>query len=215
MENIITTLIYIHAGFGGIALFAGLISLIVKKGNTIHKRSGLVFFYAMLCSGLIALIVSCLPGHESPFLFAIGIFSLYFVLSGYRALRFKKPNINLTLDTWISRMMILTGILMIVLPMVNSGKLNIVLSVFGAFGIYFAIRDLRLYKDPKKVRKSWLKIHLGKMIGGYIAATTAFVVVNGFFPGISGWFIPSVIGGIYIVYWMRKVTKKTPASINT
>jgi hypothetical protein len=83
------------------------------------------------------------------------------------------------------------------------------LTVYGLVGLIFSIRDLDLYKDREKLKNDWLKIHLGKMIGGYISATTAFVVVNNFFPSIYGWFIPGIFGGIYISYWMMKLNKKT------
>jgi hypothetical protein len=43
------------------------------------------------------------------------------------------------------------------------------------------------------------------MIGGYIAATTAFVVVNNFFSSFYGWFIPGTISGLYITYWIKKI----------
>ena len=79
MEKAIQILIYIHATFGGIALLTGLISIIAKKGKPIHKKFGLVFFYSMILSGIIAMIVAVLPKHESPFLFVVGVFSLYFV----------------------------------------------------------------------------------------------------------------------------------------
>ncbi|MBL4623723.1 MAG: hypothetical protein JKY42_01055 [Flavobacteriales bacterium] len=75
MEQTIKFLIYIHAGFVGVVLLAGIISIISKKGKTVHKKAGLIFFYSMLTSGIIAMFVSSLPKHESPFLFVIGIFS--------------------------------------------------------------------------------------------------------------------------------------------
>ncbi|MBL4888284.1 MAG: DUF2306 domain-containing protein, partial [Flavobacteriaceae bacterium] len=109
MEQTFKMLIYIHAGFCGIALIAGLISIITEKGKTVHKKAGLIFFYSMLISGIIAMLVVVSPKYESPFLFAIGIFSLYFVLTGYRALRFKRKNPELKIDKWISRIMIITG----------------------------------------------------------------------------------------------------------
>ncbi|MGO3690113.1 MAG: hypothetical protein ACTJF0_06615 [Psychroflexus halocasei] len=43
MEKYIYLLIIIHASFGGIALIAGFIALIFKKGKNIHRKSGLVF----------------------------------------------------------------------------------------------------------------------------------------------------------------------------
>ncbi len=214
MEKTIQILIYIHAAFGGIALLAGLISMIAKKGKNIHRKSGLIFFYSMMLSGIIAMIVAVLPNHESPFLFAVGIFSLYFVLTGNRALNFKRKNPNLKIDKLISIIMIITGILMILLPVILTKSINIILVVFAIVGIIFSVRDLMLFKNPERLRKGWLKLHLGKMIGGYISATTAFVVVNEFFPSFYGWFIPGIVGGFIIAYWMRKMNKKTKTVAN-
>ncbi len=208
MENTIQILIYIHAAFGGIALLTGLISMNARKGNKIHKKFGLIFFYSMMISGITAMIVAFMPNHDSPFLFAVGVFSLYFVLTGKRALRFKRKNPGLKIDRWISYIMIVTGILMILLPIVISKSINIILVVFAVIGIMFSIRDLILYKNSERLRKAWLKLHLGKMLGGYISATTAFVVVNQFFPSVYGWFVPGIIGGFFITYWIRKVNKQ-------
>jgi len=209
MEKTIQIFIYMHAALGGIALITGFISMVAKKGKTIHKKSGLLFFYSMMLSGIIALVVAVLPKHESPFLFAVGIFSLYFVLTGKRALHFKLEKPDLRADKWISKIMILTGILMILLPIVLTKRIHIVLVVFAIIGIVFSVRDLKLFKNPEQLRKGWLKLHLGKMIGGYISATTAFVVVNEYFPSFYGWFIPGIIGGFVIAYWMRKLKTKT------
>ena len=211
-EKVIRALILTHASFGGIALLAGLAALIVKKGKSVHKKAGKVFYYSMLFSALSALIISVLPNHESPFLFAVGVFSSYFILTGYRALNYKMHNPALTVDRTLSWIMILVGITMILYPLLLDGSVNVVLLVFGVVGIFFASRDFRLYKDPKRLKKGWLKLHLGKMIGGYISAATAFVVVNEFFPGVYGWFIPGIIGGFYIAYWMMKINRKPVAN---
>ena len=211
MEKTIQILIYIHAAFGGIALLAGLVSIIAKKGKNIHRKSGLIFFYSMMLSGIIAMIVAVLPNHESPFLFAVGIFSLYFVLTGNRALNFKRKKPDLKIDKLISIIMITTGVLMILLPIILTKSINIVLVVYAIVGIIFSVSDLILFRNPERLRKGWLKLHLGKMLGGYISATTAFVVVNEFFPSFYGWFIPGIVGGFVIAYWMRKMNKKTVA----
>lgn len=212
MEKTIQVLIYIHAAFGGIALLTGFIAIIATKGKPLHKKSGLAFFCAMMLSGIIAMLVAVLPNHENPFLFAVGVFSLYFVLTGKRALNFKTKNLDLRIDQWISRLMIVTGILMILLPVFLTKSLNIVLLIFAIVGIALSVKDLILYKNPKRLRKAWLKLHLGKMLGGYISASTAFVVVNQFFSSIYSWFIPGIVGGFIIVYWIRKVNKKVVVS---
>lgn len=202
--------IYSHALLGGIALLSGLISLIAKKGKKVHKKMGRLFYYTMLLSALTALIIASLPQHESPFLFIIGIFSSYFIITGYRALRFKDKNINLKTDKLISWIMTFTALLMIFYNPLVHQKINIVLTVLGILGLIFSTRDLILYKNIDKLNNAWLKLHLGKMIGGYISATTAFVVVNNFFPSFYGWFVPGTIGGFYIIYWIKKLNKKQP-----
>jgi len=213
MEQAIKILIYIHAAFGGIALVAGLVSIVAKKGLGLHKKSGLIFYYTMLISAITAMIVAFLPNHESPFLFAVGIFSLYFILTGKRALRFKHKKPDLHWDKWISRIMIISGILMIFLPIIFTSSINIILCVFAIVGIIFSMRDLILYKNVDRLKGNWLKLHLGKMLGGYISATTAFVVVNEFFPSFYGWFIPGIVGGFFITFWIRILNgKKTVAN---
>lgn len=67
IEKFIRLLVYAHATFGSIALVTGLVALIAKKGKTIHKKSGLLFFYSMLVSAFIALVVAMLPNHFNPF----------------------------------------------------------------------------------------------------------------------------------------------------
>jgi uncharacterized membrane protein len=207
-EKIITNLIYVHALFGGIALLSGFISLVAKKGKNIHKKSGKLFYYCMLLSALSAMIIAILPKHTSPFLFSIGIFSSYFIITGYRALQFRNEIQNLKNDKIISWIMIMTGVLMILYnPLINY-RINIVLTTFGLIGLIFSARDLVLFQNKSKLKKVWLKLHLGKMIAGYIPATTAFIVVNNFFPSFYGWFIPGTIGGFYITYWIKKLNNK-------
>ena len=198
---------YIHAVFGGIALLSGLIALILRKGSLPHIISGKVFFWFMLSSALIALVVSCLPEHENPFLFSVGVFSSYLIITGKRAIRYKKFDISFTFDQIISVIMILTGLSMILVPIILESSLNIVLSVFGTFGIVLSIQDLIGFRNPEKLRKAYLQAHLGKMIGGYIAAVTAFIVVNQFFPPLIGWLGPTVVLTPIIIFWTRKVKK--------
>lgn len=199
--------LFSHAFLGGIALLFGLVALVTRKGSKTHKFGGKVFFWSMLISGLIAMVISWLPDHTSPFLFAIGVFSLYLISSGYLAIRYKKPHVNLTFDKVLSLLMAITALGMILTPVILSSELNIVLLVFGAIGLTLSIQDLRTYSKPDQLRQKWLQAHLGKMVGGYIAAVTAFVVVNEVLPSLVAWLAPTVIGTTFIIYWTRKVSK--------
>ena len=210
MEQFVETLIWIHAGLGGLALLAGSIALISKKGKYLHRRSGRVFYWSMLISAILALVISRLPGHISPFLFAIGLFTTYLLLTGIRALRLKKQNVSLNIDRLISRLMFGIGMLMVYggllggIPLLGPNT-NILMPIFGVLAIFLAVGDLRSFSKPDSLRKSWLRLHLTKMTGAYIAAVTAFIVVNQAIPGILGWILPSVVGTIFIVLSIRKL----------
>lgn len=207
LENLSSAqiLIIIHATLGGLALLFGAIALSVKKGGKIHKSTGKLFFYTMLGSAIVALVISTLPHHKNPFLFTIGVFSSYFLITGYLALKYRNSNLNLAIDKLVSWMMIITGFAMILYPIYLTAKPNIIMTVFGLIGIVFSIRDIKLFTKHEKLKSMWLKLHLSKMIAGYISALTAFMVVNNFFHPLIGWLGPGIIGGFYIAYWIRKV----------
>ncbi|MAZ27338.1 MAG: DUF2306 domain-containing protein [Cytophagaceae bacterium] len=205
MENFTKIFIISHASVGGIALVAGAIAILAKKGNNLHKKAGRIFYYTMLASALSALVICLLPGHESAFLFAIGVFSSYFIISGYRSLAFRrKPVINIK-DRLLAYGILTTGLVMVLYPLILEGQLNIILTVFGIVGIAFGVRDVQLLHKPDVLKKAWLKLHLGKMMGGYNAAVSAFFVVNQILPGVWNWFVPSIVGGVYISYWITKL----------
>jgi hypothetical protein len=105
--------------------------------------------------------------------------------------------------------MMITAVAMLVIALLQGGNAMVLLLIFGFLSFFMSFGDLRIFRNPEKLRSSWLKLHVSKMIGGYIAATTAFVVVNGVIPGIYGWLAPGIVGSFFITFWMRKLT---PAS---
>jgi uncharacterized membrane protein len=207
-ESSFEVVILLHAIFGMIALVAGGGSISVRKGSKPHVFMGKVFVVSMLISAISAMIIAVLPGHENPFLFSIGIFSSYFVLGGIRSKKYANPNINLTFDKIVSGAMLATGLVMVAFPIVLYGKINIVLTVFGIMGAFSSIMDFKAFSNREKLRTNWLPTHIGKMMGGYISASTAFVVVNELLPGVWAWFGPTIPGTIFISYWISKVKKK-------
>ena len=71
-------LLPIHIAAGGLAIVLGAVALSVKKGGTIHRRSGLLFVYAMLVMGVSASILSLLKGRADGNVLA-GVLTAYFV----------------------------------------------------------------------------------------------------------------------------------------
>lgn len=208
LQEIIKILLLIHIITGTLAMIAGTLSMIARKGGKIHRKSGLIFFYSLLISDVISLFVAVMPEHQNPFLFCIGIFTLYLILGGYLALRYKQKTVNLIVDKILSATMLITGLGMILYPIIQFGKFNIVLGIFGIVGVILSTVDFIRYRNKAKLREKYLQLHLTKMIGGFIASITAFIVANGMLSGLIGWLSPSVIGGFIITYWMIKLNRK-------
>jgi uncharacterized membrane protein len=205
-EATIQILILIHDLFGASALLSGSIALVTKKGGFLHRKSGLVFVVTMIISAIVSMIIAVQPNHLNSFLLSIGILTLYFVIGGYLALRYKKKYVNLLADKCLALAMLVIGIAMITYPL-YLGHLNIVMMVFGGLGTVFAITDFARFAKHEELHKHWLTLHLGKITGGYISAFTAFIVVNQYIPGIVGWLLPGVVGGVFIAVATRRVKK--------
>lgn len=204
MNNTIQFIIYLHAALGAIALLSGAIALLAKKGSPTHVKLGLVFYYSMLISAIVAMIIACLPNHENTFLFSIGIFSIYLILMGRRSIRFKNKHHTLGIEKIISATLFLTGVGMVIYSLFLSSSINVVMLVFGFISIGIAIKDYFLYQNNEIRTKKYLSLHLGKMTGGYIAAVSAFFVVNQILPGVWNWFAPGVVGSILLTIYARK-----------
>lgn len=218
MESTIKTLIYIHAFLGGLGLITGIVSIFVKKGGINHRKAGKIFSYAMFFSSLISLVVARMPNHQNLFLFLIGIFTIYMILAGNRALTLKnKPQAD-WIDKTISGAMLLVSLVMIGIGATGifKGINGYVLFVFfGVFGTFMSLKDFQTFKEYKQKKNAWLISHIGRMVGALIASITAFLVAGLNIQTLLVWILPSVLGTIYIVYWSRKFKIAKPSgSIN-
>jgi uncharacterized membrane protein len=218
MELTIKILIYIHAFFGGIGLITGLLSIMVRKGKLHHRRYGKIFSYSMLISSLLSLMIAQLPHHENLFLFLIGIFTIYMVLAGNRALTLKSTIKSKAdwMDKSISGAMLVASAIMLVIGVIGLIQQisNSVLYVFfGAFGAFMSSRDFKTFKEFTEKKNAWLISHLGRMVGALIASFTAFLVAGLHIGTITVWILPTIVGTVYIVYWNRKFKSKAKLTV--
>lgn len=214
METLFTVLLILHITAGTISLIAGPLSMINRKGGKQHRLTGKIFFYAMMLVSGTAVTMAALPGHHSPFLLIIGVFSAYLVISGYRVLNLKglakgqKPPLQ---DWGISLVMaafaayfIFTGI-----TGGNFGSSSIISIVFGSIALLLVAKDVRKYTKAPADKNFWLYDHITRMIAGNIAAFTAFLVVNNtVLPPVVAWLGPTVIGTAIISFFITKYKLK-------
>lgn len=214
METTFTILLLIHIVSGSIGLITGTINLIRKKGDKLHKNFGFFFLSEMLINGVSGLLMSLI--HFNFFLLIVGVFSIYMVSTGQRYLSLKTISPiqkALKIDWILSAGMFLFGVGFIiygVLLLLSSNNFGIVLLVFGFISISMVYQDFKNYIGRNSNKNFWLLVHIQRMMGSYIAAMTAFIVVNNtILPGIVAWLLPTVIVTPLIFKWSRKYKIQT------
>lgn len=204
-------LLVLHIIGGTISLVLGLVPIIAKKGGSLHKTTGRIFGLAMLLATFSGVALAVI--HPNKLLFLVGLFSSYLVIAGLLSIKMLKEN---QLSS-IKKAMVLptVGIVlassMIVFAIYNLIFQNlegVILLVFGAGLLFTAIADYRWINRLTQVTRSQLlSIHVGRIVGAYIASCTAFLVVNEPLPmPLLNWFIANVAFVPIIVYWQRKLS---------
>lgn len=209
MELVFKILLIIHIAAGSVGLFTGTMNIIRKKGDQLHKKVGVFFFYGMLINGFAGLLMSLI--HTNQFLLIIAVFSIYMVSTGQRYLSLKQLNKGQkpqTIDWILSSAMLLFGIGFLLFGgylVFNKNYFGTVLLVFGMISVLMVLQDFKNYQGKNPIKNFWLLVHIQRMIGGYIAATTAFLVVNNtILPSVLAWLLPTVILIPLILKWSRK-----------
>jgi uncharacterized membrane protein len=214
IEKILSLVLVLHVAGGTVALISGLVTMLTVKGSRPHRLAGKIYFGGMTAVFVGALVMAI--GHHQNFLLMVGFFSYYLTVRGYRVLSLKKLHEGQkpTIIDWI----ILTVSAVFILALVSWGIWALTLGagmgitgiVFGLIGASFLILDIRNFIRPPKEKMHWWFTHIGSMGGSYIAAVTAFVVVNIQLPqyGWVMWVLPTVPGSILIAMTIRKYKKK-------
>ena len=194
-----------HVVLSSIAFVVGGIALLSKKGRTLHKRSGLIFFWLMTLSTVLTLCVSMMPYHVSTSMFQISIMTLYFLIGGLRSLSFKNKDHNLKIDKVMAWIVIAISWFIFFYSYALYGGAQPLQTVFGVVATAFGLADLITFHRSPSLKRYWLIFHLSKITAGYTTAVTGFFVAQNVIGGYYNWFTPTVISLIYIFYWMVKL----------
>jgi uncharacterized membrane protein len=217
MNTLKSALTFSHIICGALVLLIGLIIMIAQpKGNKTHKKLGWVYYLAMCWISLSA-IIGMIFFNFHLFLFPIAIFSFHLVYSGFRSIKLK----NSTKAAWydwlvaIGTLLVGVGLLIYGVEIIGTNKgLGILSLVFGFFIGWSGLEDVFLYKNLAKKDKMWWWFHhMRGMLGGFLAAFTAFLVQNGEIIPVIGqswiiWVVPGVAGGVGISRWTSYYKKK-------
>lgn len=205
----IDALLFLHILAGVLALASAGLAVGAAKGGRLHRRAGGAYAAAMAVVGLSALALAV--ARPNPFLFAVGVFSLFLVFTGWRAatLRDGRPR---PLDRAVGAVMAAAGLAMLGWGgwglATGAGAQLVILIVFGAIGLSMAAADLRAWRRGPIAGKARIARHLGRMLGGVIATVTAAGVVNlGHLPDLLVWLGPTVLLTPLIAWWTARVLR--------
>jgi hypothetical protein len=203
-------LLTFHIAAGTTALVAAAVALATSKGDRGHVYAGRAFTLGMLVVFLTAVPMTLI--RPNLFLLLIAVFSFYLASTGW--LRARNRGGKPLLAEWMAAgAMGVTAIVMCVRSVVAlraGDSMGIVLLAFGGIGGSSAIGDLYFLRRHRYRGTFRIADHLSRMLGGTIAAVTAFTVVNvRLEPAVLVWLTPMVALTPLIVYWNVRVRRQT------
>jgi hypothetical protein len=206
MNPDVRTLIYwLHAGAGTLVLIIGILQIVLKKGGRLHRQAGKIY----LASWFILVPTGAYLG--SLIITFFGIFGLYMAFTGSRMARFRNfPDRVIDKIFYVSGGLVSFPLLLLIR---GERVFSIVSLVFGTLFFSLVFKDLKaaFFKkdDFNKEKMNWFYTHLGRMYISFIAATTAFLVIQNLFPHpLLNWLSPTVAGFILISLSLKHYRRK-------
>ena len=219
-------LLPIHVAAGALAVVLGYTALFAKKGGNLHRRSGLLFVYAMIVMGVTASILEYLQGAAVTNLVA-AVLSLYFVGTALTTVR--PPSrwtraINaaaLTVAVALALLLIVGGVKGVSTPGLSSGgvpfrTIGVMSFVLATALLLAAAGDVRIMRSGMPRGGPRLARHLWRMCFAlFIAAGSFFsirervakILPEPFTTGTMR-MLPIVLLFGAMFYWMWKVRRR-------
>lgn len=205
-----------HVLAGTIALAAGSVAIVARKGSAWHRRSGIVFVYAMIAMGLTGVGISVYEGNTTVL---AGAITAYLVFTAWTAIRplaegGRRVDIALMLLAWLFAIGTwMEAIETLGMPGMHRDGVPAGMQFFFAIVLTFAaIGDLRLIRDGGITGTRRLARHLWRMSFGLWIATGSFIAQFVRMTFVPDWMrsIPVILvlaAGplVLLVYWMWRV----------
>ena len=213
-------LLPIHIAAGGLAIVLGAVALLVKKGGTIHRRSGLLFVYAMLVMGTSASILALRNGVTDGNVMA-ALLTAYFVGTALTTVRPASPwtrRVNaaaLTFALGLALIAVVGGVTAVNSPRVSAGgvpfrTIGVMSFVLATMLILAAIGDARVMRFGLPRGGPRLARHLWRMCFAlFIASGSFFLGQMKFVPkpvrSLPLMFALGLAPLLVLLYWMWRV----------
>jgi hypothetical protein len=181
-------LLPIHIAAGGFAMVLGFMALFAKKGGTIHRRSGLLFVYAMLVMGISASILGLRNGLADGNVMA-GVMTAYFVGTALTTVRpasawTSRINVTaLTIAVGLALLALVGGITSVNKPGLSPGgvpfrTIGVMSFVLATVLLLAAIGDVRIMRFGPPRGGLRLARHLWRMCFALFIAAGSFFSIR-------------------------------------
>jgi hypothetical protein len=181
-------LLPIHVAAGGLAIALGAVALLAKKGGTLHRRSGLLFVWAMLVMSTSASILGLRNGLADGNVVA-GVLTAYFVGTAWTTVRPASPwtrRVNaaaLAIAVGLALLAVVGGARMIGSPGLSPGgvplrTIGVMSFVLAAALLLAAAGDLRVMRSGMPRGGPRLARHLWRMCFALFIAAGSFFSIR-------------------------------------
>jgi uncharacterized membrane protein len=203
----------VHIAGGVLALAFGYVALFAAKGETLHRKTGLLFVVAMVALSLSGALIAAL--NSSSVSVVAGLLTFYFVTTSLLTVRRRTEK-----TFWID-----AGAMMIALTVGAAAfKTGLELSasgrpetapmfIFGIVAALAAMGDIRLLRAGGLEGSQRLKRHLWRMcFAMWVAAASFFWGPRGrvpeiiYYPALLP--IPVLTPVVVMVYWLWRLRRK-------
>lgn len=190
-----------HMFFGALALAGAPAALLARKGGWWHRRWGAVYLAGMAVS-VGAAIPLALHMHSAFFVY-LSIFCLYLPFAGFRALGRRPGGGGVRWWDRGATVATLGASLGFLRQATDEPRFATVTWVFGLVMLVWTSADLfMLWRHPAHPHY-WLIEHVGKLLGSYVAAVTAFLVVQvDSLPLFYRYVLPGAVGAPLILAYV-------------
>jgi len=215
----VTVLLHILAG--GVGLLSGYVALYAAKGATVHRKSGMLFVYAMLTMATFGVVLAVSRNKAPEINIPAATLTSYLIITALTTVR------PLDAGSWKARWLAI-GALLLALgvgsvmliwgleAIVNGGKRNgmpaFPFFMFATIGLLGAIGDLRVMRSGPFTGASRLVRHLWRMsIALFLAALSFSVQMASMLArkqirlpgGVIA--LPMVLVLVTMLYWLWRV----------
>ena len=208
----LTLLLHILAG--SLGLLTGYVALAAAKGAMLHRRSGMVFVYAMVAMCVFGTLISVVRGVAPSINVPAGVLTAYLVITGLTTVH------PIPGTRWLSIGLMLVALALGVTDLVfggqaiaNGGTRNgmpaFPFFLFGIAGTLAAVGDLRVLRSGARTGASRIARHLWRMCFAlFIAALSFSVQLAKMIPRelrMPVMVIPMLVTVVAMLYWLWRV----------